>query len=60
MKLTLDMITEAVESGEYLGFCIACCTQMDDIEPDARRYHCDACDANKVYGAQELLIMLTA
>lgn len=60
MKLTLDMIMEAVEADQYLGFCIACCTQVDGVEPDARRYKCPACDALKVYGAEELLMMLTA
>jgi hypothetical protein len=60
MKLTLDMIMEAVEADEYLGFCIACCTQVDGVEPDARAYHCSQCGKNKVYGAEELLTMLTA
>ena len=40
------------------GFCLACGTMAEThIEPDARRYHCSACGANEVYGAEELLIM---
>ena len=59
-QLTLDMIMAACESGELLGFCIACCTEHDGVDPDARREPCDACGANKVYGAEELLLMLVA
>ena len=60
MNLTLDQITQAVESGEYVGFCIACGAQADGVEPDARRYLCDVCDELKVFGAEELIMMLTA
>jgi hypothetical protein len=43
-------------SGE--GFCLACGEMSpDSVEPDARRYRCDSCDAHKVYGIPELVIM---
>ena len=39
------------------GFCRACGEERDGCEPDARRYPCDACGANQVYGASELIMM---
>ena len=39
------------------GFCTACGEERDGCEPDARRYPCEACGANKVYGASELIQM---
>ncbi len=40
----------------YGGFCIECGDQAYGVEPDARRYQCESCGANAVYGAEELLI----
>jgi hypothetical protein len=40
----------------YGGFCIECGDQAYGVEPDARRYRCESCGANPVYGAEELLI----
>ncbi len=40
----------------YGGFCIECGEQAYGVEPDARRYRCESCGANAVYGAEELLI----
>lgn len=57
MKLTEDMIIEAIESDDYIGFCIECGAEHYDIEPDAREYTCESCEKSKVYGAQEILIM---
>lgn len=57
-SITLERIVEAVESDEYVGFCIACGTDCDGVEPDAREYVCEDCEAPAVYGAQELLIMM--
>lgn len=39
------------------GFCLACGEVNDSIEPDARKYHCQACGMPKVYGAEELALM---
>lgn len=39
------------------GFCLACGTECDAVEPDARQYPCDGCGARKVYGLEELLMM---
>ena len=59
-KVTLEQIIEAVEADDYLGFCLACGAEAFDVEPDARRYACDECGKEKVYGAEELLMMVGA
>lgn len=40
------------------GLCIRCGeTTAGGVEPDARKYECECCGENGVYGAQELLMM---
>ena len=56
-SITADRIMEACESDEHMGFCIACGEEAYEVEPDARRYVCESCDAKAVYGAEELLLM---
>lgn len=56
--VSIDEVMGAVESGEYMGFCLACGAEHYGIEPDARRYECEECDAPKVYGAEEILLMM--
>jgi hypothetical protein len=43
-------------SENYGGFCVACSAEAYGVEPDARRYRCESCGANAVFGAEELLI----
>ena len=54
-KPSFSWITEAQENMH--GFCVGCGAEHDCVEPDARKYHCTDCNAHKVYGAEELLIM---
>lgn len=42
---------------EYMGLCFACGQEAYSVEPDARGYKCDGCGENKVFGAEEILIM---
>lgn len=57
-KLNIDAVIAAAENEEeYIGFCVACGAEAYDVEPDARRYECESCGVNKVYGAQEILLM---
>ena len=52
-------ITEALyaELNESCGgFCIECRDVAYGVEPDARRYRCESCGADAVYGVEELLI----
>jgi hypothetical protein len=53
----LEQAMAAMATDQYIGFCLSCGTEHDGIEPDARRYHCDACDNDSVYGAEEIVIM---
>lgn len=50
-----EQIIAACEADDNLGFCIACDAEAYGVEPDARRYACEACGERQVYGAQELL-----
>ena len=59
-KITIDRIIAAVESGEDMGFCLACGDEAYGVEPDARKYECESCGKEKVYGAEELLLMVGA
>jgi hypothetical protein len=47
----------SVLSDEGTGWCLACGTEADGVEPDARKYTCAACNQPKVYGLEELLMM---
>lgn len=59
-SLTEDVILEAVKAGmfglENPGFCIACGAERDGCEPDARKYPCEECGRDEVYGAEEIMI----
>lgn len=58
-KISLDQLLEAVQSGDDMGFCLACGAEAYGVEPDARQYECEECGKHKVYGAEELLMMVT-
>lgn len=51
---SLAEIEEADECGE--GFCLVCGNVQGGCEPDARKYTCDVCGAQEVYGAAEFAI----
>lgn len=55
-SVTLDRIIELVESGDCVGVCLSCGEEAHGVEPDARRYVCEACGVPRVYGAEELLL----
>lgn len=42
---------------EDTGFCLGCGAESMGVEPDARRYTCEACGKELVYGFEELLLM---
>lgn len=39
------------------GFCLACGSEAEGVEPDARGYECEGCGEAKVYGLEELMLM---
>lgn len=51
---SLEEVQELDDDG--MGFCLAC-GDTQPAEPDARKYVCESCDAPKVYGAAELVLM---
>lgn len=56
----LDVLLAAVEESMVgmtdTGFCIACGEEQTHCEPDMREGHCESCDEDAVFGAQELLL----
>jgi len=40
------------------GICLACGATAHGVEPDARQYVCEACGQPKVYGGEEIVMML--
>lgn len=38
------------------GFCLECGEEAEGVEPDAEGYECEACGAEAVYGAEQILI----
>ncbi len=61
-SVTLERVTEAVERSDTTldnpGFCTLCGAEADGVEPDARKYQCEACGSPSVYGADELLLIM--
>lgn len=55
--MTESEASHMMVSGDMQGFCLSCGTEMDGVEPDARRNRCEFCDEPKVYGLEELLMM---
>jgi hypothetical protein len=55
-SITLDRITTAIMEDDNSGFCKACGADAYNVEPDARGYTCEVCDAKAVYGAEEFLL----
>lgn len=54
-RFTLEQIEQA--DADMYGFCLACGTERECCEPDARKYNCEECGLNLVYGAQEIALM---
>jgi Zn finger protein HypA/HybF involved in hydrogenase expression len=53
---TIEEFEEARESNQ--GYCLTCKAWTHDYaEPDARKYKCEECGKNTVYGAEEVLMM---
>lgn len=57
-SVTLDRVMSIVARDDYEGICLACGEDAYNVEPDAREYPCDVCGASRVYGAQEILVMM--
>ena len=62
-SLTVDVVFEAAKaqmtSLDNPGFCVACGAEAYACEPDLRRGFCESCEKQTVYGAAELLQMIS-
>lgn len=59
-SITFERIEEALSSDDCMGFCVHCGEEAFNVEPDARRYECECCGKNGVFGAEELLFHIGA
>ena len=63
-SITEERITDAGIASTFglaqTGICVACGSDQDGVEPDARAYKCESCGQRAVYGAQELLSLPVA
>lgn len=61
-SLTDEVISEAaagrIGSLDDPGFCLVCGGEAMGVEPDACNYTCEACGAEQVFGADELLMAI--
>lgn len=55
----IKMCEESETTLSNPGICLACGADADGCEPNARNYECEACGKNKVFGAQEVIMMLS-
>lgn len=57
-KRLIDALERRHTSLDDPGFCLACGLEHNGIEPDARKYKCEECGERRVYGAEELALMM--
>jgi hypothetical protein len=57
MKIDIDYVMACAQDGEGVGFCLSCGADQYGVEPDARGYECEECGKERVYGAEEILLM---
>ena len=55
-SITFDRIEAVLENDENVGFCIYCGEEHSCIEPDARKYLCESCGEEAVFGAEQILV----
>lgn len=62
-SITKDRIYECAKESmfglESIGLCLACGEEVGNVEPDARNYTCECCGEKKVWGAEELMIIVS-
>ena len=53
-----EMVVRRMTSLDNPGVSLGCGEEMDGVEPDARGYDCEACGEPRVFGADEVMIMM--
>jgi hypothetical protein len=56
-RLSMDELGNLMLDHADTGWCVACGQEVDGVEPDARKYPCQSCNQDAVFGLQELVIM---
>ena len=54
-RFTMTRLENAAR--DNCGFCLACGAKAEAVEPDARKYLCERCGKNLVFGAEEIALM---
>lgn len=57
MTITISEARYRAMQRDHGGFCTSCGAEAGPVEPDARNYRCEVCDAPAVFGIEELLLM---
>jgi predicted RNA-binding Zn-ribbon protein involved in translation (DUF1610 family) len=61
-SITIDRVSQACHrrnlSLDNPGFCLECGAEVEGVEPDASEYQCEECGEPRVFGAEEILLML--
>lgn len=52
-----ERVLEAIQEDDYVGFCLDCGAENYQCEPDMEEGRCESCGADRVYGAQQILLM---
>jgi len=55
--LELDEMEFSDLESDYSGVCLGCGEIASGVEPDASGYRCEACDAHKVVGLENGVLM---
>jgi hypothetical protein len=56
LTITEDEIRACMYGTATTGICISCGAKQEGCEPDARKYVCEECGAEAVYGLEEALM----
>lgn len=54
--IPLSQLIIHMDADDHIGLCLSCGEEAYEVEPDARAYECDFCDAAEVYGVEEMLL----
>ena len=54
----MELCQRRMTSLDNPGICFACGEEAEGVEPDARRYICEACGEPRVYGCEDAMLML--